>query len=141
MTTYATGDGRFATRADLARYGLAPAVLADIPTADQDDALGVATSELGDLIGDRVTFPLSAWSPALRMHTCRAAAYHLLRAHGFNQDSSDELVLKDYDRALSWAKSVKVAFLTPAMTDATPTDDSDRAASSGISNASRRWRR
>ena len=137
--TYATGTGRFATRADLARYGLPVAVLAGIATADQDAALDTATAELGDLIASRVTLPLSAWPLALALHTARAASYHPLRASGFNQDSTDAMVRDDYKAALAWAAKVDRALITPQFVDATPTVT--ESTSSGVSNASRGWRR
>lgn len=136
---YASGDGRFATRADLARYGLPSSVLAGISVSDQDDALTVATAEIGDLIADRVTLPLSEWTPTLRMHTCRAAAYHLLRVNGFNQDSSDEMVREDYRAALGWAKAAQSGQITPQLVDATPSESEKQTFVR--SNPRRRWLR
>lgn len=98
----------FADRADLARFGLRAEVLGAIDAGDQDGALAAASSIARDYLSKVKDLPLVAgqWPVSLRIRVCWIAAYLLLVPKGFNPDGPDQLLVKNYDRALAWLEDV-----------------------------------
>jgi phage gp36-like protein len=99
---------RYATKADLAKYGLPPAVLQDIPDEDQDAAIDAASAMADDYLADIVDLPMEAdsWPFSLRRHVAVIAGYDLLRVRGFNPEGSDKLIVDEYERAMKWLRDV-----------------------------------
>lgn len=112
----------YATRDDLARLGLPPAVLSAIPVADQDAALEAASDLADSYLRVRYTLPLLSWQDDLRRAVCHIAAYDLLVRRGFNPTGADEQVRLRYEDAIRWLERVAQGLLSPAIVDSSAED-------------------
>jgi phage gp36-like protein len=116
----------YATRADLAKYGLPAAALADIDGAAQDAALAAASGEADSYLATVFTLPLVEWSPALSQQVCAMAAWHLLAATGFNPSGqSDQAVRQRCEDARRWLERIAAQKATLEATDSSADDDSE----------------
>ena len=112
----------YATRDDLARLGLPPAVLSAIPTADQDAALEAASDLADSYLSARYTLPLVSWEDDLRRAVAHIAAYDLMVRRGFNPTGADEQIRLRYEDAIRWLEGVARGLLHPQIVDSSPED-------------------
>lgn len=99
---------RYASLADLYKYGIPLAALNGITTEEQEAALDAASAMADDYLADVVDLPLEpdSWSFSLRRYVAVIAAYDLLRVRGFNPEGSDVLIVREYERAMKWLENV-----------------------------------
>jgi phage gp36-like protein len=100
MPSYITHD-------ELRKLGGSAGVLNRFSEEDIDAALDAASSEADCYLSAGYTTPLTTVPSALKMHVARAAVYHLVSARGFNPQGSDELLERNYDRAISFYKALQ----------------------------------
>lgn len=115
----------YAALADLSELGIVSTAIAGLSSATRTEALDRASAELDGYLAARFALPLVAPYPAeLLRRTVDIAVYLLMRHRGFNPDvSSDQLIIKGYDDAVAWARSVARGEIQIAATDATTDDD------------------
>lgn len=131
----------YATLADLANYGSLPAaVYAAMADAEKSAKLESASRTLDSyMAGDRWSPPFPNPGAELIRRTCHVATYDLICARGFNPETpTHQLVMKNYDDALSWARDVGAGRARPTSTvDQTPA--TSEGAASCESDAPRGW--
>lgn len=103
---------QYADIADLELLGIPPRALEQFSAAEKNRALTVMSSEADSYIPGRYQ-PLTTWPDSLRIHVARGAAYILLTSRGMNPNSAgNELIIKGYDDAIMFFKSVQRGIVT-----------------------------
>lgn len=99
---------QYATREDLAKWGLRANVLAAFTEAEQDAHLVAASELFESYVKDRgYPLPLTTWGNDLRMSVVRVAAWTLLTLRGASPSNpADEGVAKAHDDAISWWRDI-----------------------------------
>ncbi len=72
-----------------------------------DTAMEAASAEADTYLSASYTVPLTTVSPALKLHVARAALYHFLSTNGFNPNGPDDVIERNYDRALNFYKALQ----------------------------------
>jgi phage gp36-like protein len=132
---------QYATRAELATFGLPSGWLEGVSESDQDAAL-LAASQLADgYLGQRYALPLSAWGSDIKRAVCHIASWDLMCRRGFDpENAADAAIRLRYTDALAWLKGIAAGTLTPTgVVDSTV--DSDEGGAFMVSNPRRRWLR
>lgn len=116
----------YATRAQLAQFGLPSDVLATISTSDQDASLEAISAEVDQAL--RVAgfgVPLTTWDTGVSLRVSEAAAYHLLCVKGFQPDELDANIRMRYEDFLVWKGLVatRKVLICEQADDATPSED------------------
>ncbi len=116
---------QYATREELAKWGLRANVLAAFTEAEQDAHLQAASAVFESYALNRgYAFPLATWGDDLRMSVVRVAAWTLLTLRGASPSNpADEGVAKAHDDAISWWRDIArgVANLNISTPDRGPT--------------------
>src|SRR5690606_20883825 len=111
----------YATLAQLVQVGINADALADVPDADRQAALDVASAFVDSYLRARYTMPLVAWGGELTRATCIVAAYDLLTARGYApSEGQDNVVRARYEDVLAWLRDVSAGEVTPDITDSAP---------------------
>jgi phage gp36-like protein len=111
----------YAKVADLGEHGVAKAALANISDSDKAKHCLAATDEADGYLAGGKTLPLTAWSDDLTSKVAEIAAYKALKVRGFQPESSDELIVKGRDDAISWLKGIARGEIDPpGLVDSTP---------------------
>lgn len=101
-------DLAYATRADLAMFGVSSAATQPIPDATLDAILESASRELDNYFRARYSLPLIGWDTSVREKTCWIAAYMVMAMRGYSQDAGrDEQIRERYTMAIEWAQGVE----------------------------------
>lgn len=101
-------DTAYATRADLATFGLMASATQPVPDATLDAILESASRELDNYFRARYSLPLLGWDTSIREKTCWIAAYMVMTARGYSQDGGyDQGIEERYKMAVAWAEGVE----------------------------------
>jgi phage gp36-like protein len=79
---------------------------------DLDTAIEAASSEASCHLVALHDTPLTLVPDAIKLHVARAALYHLLSFRGFSATGADEMVERNYARALSFYRQVQKSQVT-----------------------------
>lgn len=112
-----------ATLADLYALGLPEASLANVPLADQLNALDAASGVVDTYLRSKHTLPLVAPYPREIIRAeCVLAAWDLVTTKGHNPIGFDESLERRWEAAMAWLKDLAAgrAHLAPGA-DSTPT--------------------
>lgn len=106
------------------------------------DALEEATDEANDIIGAQTfELPLIAWPRSHRMHTARAARYHMLTARGYNPDGqatpTRDPIRDGYKDAVAYWRNIGAGGGGEGFVDQTP--DEDEGGAYVVTSARRGW--
>ncbi|WP_394845181.1 DUF1320 domain-containing protein [Pendulispora brunnea] len=110
----------YATRADLAQYGLTAQALAVFTDEQQERALRGASATADGYLRSRYSLPLADWDDDLRRNVCLLAAYDLMASHGVYPDGIDETLRLRAESAVGWLKSVSSGVVTIAVAETPP---------------------
>lgn len=97
----------YITTDDLTKYGINAAALEGVSQDDIDTVIAAASSEADCYLSGVYTTPLTTYPIALKMHVAKAAVYHLLGVIGFDPNGSDEIIVKNYERAIAFYKDLQ----------------------------------
>ncbi len=139
----------YACQRDLSAAGASEDVLvhpdgSSYTASEIADALEEATDEANDIIGaDTFELPLTAWPRSHRMHTARAARYHLLTGRGYNPDGqaspTRDPIRDGYKDALAYWQRIAAGGGGEGFVDQTPEEDEGGAYV--VTSARRGWGR
>ena len=124
----------YASRTDLYRLGVAEGALANVATADQDQALE-DNSRLADSYcrpRHSVPFP-SPYPREIVRAVCAMAAWDLLSVRGYNPEAGGDSLMQRAEKAVLWLRDIgsgkaqlsDAADATPATQEAAPLISSD----------------
>jgi len=110
-------DPIYATQADLARFGVMASATQNVPSATLDAALSGASRVLDGYFRARFSLPLTSWDDSVRRMTCWIAAYDVMTARGYSQDSGRDIQIQErYNAAIAWAEGVERQRVHPNVT-------------------------
>ncbi len=112
----------YATRTELAQYGLPSDALTGVSTTDQDAALEAASRELDGYFRAQYGVPLASVSSDTKRHVCAVASWIIMAVRGYSPDGPDVVIRQRYDDAIAWARDVAKGVVRPIeqTSDATP---------------------
>lgn len=96
----------YATRKDLRLKELS----ADVMNSEDSEAVAEdllsASGDADDALNAQYSLPISTWPDSLRARCASIAKYKFFNRSGFAPQGVDELLVKNYDDALAWLRSV-----------------------------------
>lgn len=96
----------YATRRDMNWKSLSSTVTDDVDTRVIAEALLSASGDAEDALNAQYSLPISTWPDSLKIRCAQLAKYRFFGRAGFQPQGVDELLVKDYDDALMWFRSV-----------------------------------
>lgn len=96
----------YATRRDLKLKSLSGEVLDSADSQAVAEALLSASGEAEDALNAQYSLPITTWPDSLRARCASIAKYKFFDREGFAPQGIDELIVKNYDDALSWLRAV-----------------------------------
>ncbi len=127
----------YATRSQLAIYGLPARVLAQVSTSDQDAQLEAASAEADDYLRRQYQLPITSWSVSLSKHVVAIAAYNIMTVLGFNPEGEDNNFKSRAQMAYEYLRDVRAGRADIGAGDTTP--DYDEAAPEVYCDELRGW--
>lgn len=104
----------FARRSDITSASLPPQAIASVDPRVVADCLIKASGVAEDEIRTSNPTPLTAWPESVTQNCADVATYLVLKHRGFNPElGTDQLVVKAYDDALRWFRSVAQGKVKP----------------------------
>jgi phage gp36-like protein len=117
-----------ATRDDLYALGLPEGALSNVPTADQDDALGAASDLVDTYLRSHHTLPLAApYPPSIIRAESVLAAWDLITTRGHNPIGFDESLERRAEATIRWLEKLAAGSVSLG-TDADATPDINEGA-------------
>ena len=132
----------YATRAQLAQFGISAGALSSILPADQDAELQAASDRADDDLRRRYTMPVVApFPPSLIEAVCKIAVYNLLSVRGYAPDEgSNSNIRTRFEDAIAWLNEVGNGDKSPAIIDSSSAVTSTTQVSPEVvTNARRGW--
>ena len=104
----------FARRGDITGASIKPEALASVDPRVVADCLIKASGVTEDEIATSNPTPLTAWPESVTQNCSDIAVYLVLKHRGFNPElGTDQLIVKAYDDALKWFRSVAQGKVKP----------------------------
>jgi phage gp36-like protein len=109
------------TEADLKKHGQRPAAIDKFKPEEIEAACTAAWSEFEMIVGPTYSTPVGTVPEGVKMHVARAAVYHLYSTRGMDLSGADELIDRNYSRALKFYDSLRKGeqVMPKGQTDAT----------------------
>jgi phage gp36-like protein len=104
-------------------------ILQKLTPSELVDALIKASCQSEDAFSAANPLPLTKWPESLVQRTAAVAGFYALKAYGFAGGGIDDLIVKAYDDAQAWLKSVATRKIELAGVE--PKADPDTRVSSG----------
>jgi phage gp36-like protein/phage gpG-like protein len=120
----------YATVADLAQHGVAPAALAAVSVPNQQAAVDAANALADGYLAQHFRMPITSWGKDLVAQICRIAAYEAIVVRGANPNAPGVEDLHDrWQAAIRWFEQVAAGKITPTLVDSSPAARSARRSS------------
>jgi phage gp36-like protein len=114
---------QYATRAQLAIYGLPARLLTQLSVEDQDAQLEAASAEADDYLRRQYDLPLSSWGVSLSKHVCAIASFNIMAVLGYNPEGEDTIFGRRADLAYKFLNDVSAGRADIGGVDETAAED------------------
>lgn len=127
---------QYITTDEMPKYGINANFLSRYSVDDIEMAIAAASSEADCYLSAIYKTPLDEIPPAVKLHVARSAVYHLMSVNGFSATGADEIVVRNYERAIQFFKEHQKAQQLLPQAETSPKRDEPLVA---VASSPRRW--